>query len=89
MKGRAPWIIGGGLAAGLAVGAVIALGHGAGRASAEKARRFAVACEAAGFAPSQCVFLAELDRRTSAAADDAAIAGLNAANASLQATMPR
>lgn len=89
MKGHANWVAGGVVATGVAVGTVIGLGRMAGRASVENARRFAVACEAAGFAPGQCAFLAELDRRTSAAADDAAIAGLNAANASVQATMAR
>ena len=89
MKDRTTWVTWGVVAAGVAVGTVIGLGRLAGRASVENARRFAIACEAAGFAPQQCVFLAELDRRTNAAADDAAFAGLNAANASIQAAMSR
>ena len=69
----------------LAVGTVIGLAHVSRRAAEQSAMRFAARCEAAGFAPRECAFLAELDHRASSAADDAAMAGAQAANASIQA----
>ena len=82
---RAGWIAGGVAATSLVVGAVIGLVHVSKRAAEQSAMRFAARCEAAGFAPRECAFLAELDRRTSSAADDGAMAGVQAANASIQA----
>ncbi len=64
---------------------LVGLGHAAKRST----ERFAVACEAAGFAPRQCAFLAELDRHSSDAADDAATANVWAANANVQALTHR
>ena len=81
---RAGWVVGSVAAAGLAVAAAIGLGHAARRSAERSAARFALACETAGFTPHQCVFLAELDRRSSDAADDAAVAGVQAAHANIQ-----
>ena len=78
------WVVGG-MAAGLMAAMMVGLGHTAQLNKERSAARFAMACEASGFAPRQCAFLAELDRRSRNAGDDAAMAEVQAANASLQA----